>query len=314
MKKEIKMMKPTTVILATLMISLPWTCFVGTLAAAEKPVAPATTKSKGKKVFMTGHSFFILDGYMAKKVDLIAKAAGKEEHELVGWRYSGSRSGAVDKWWQKGADQEPRKSVAAGKVDILTVCTYYLKKGSEQEKCIRNFVKLMQENNPKGLIYVISTKPRSDGPYKGGWDARTKAELAKLYGRIDETRRYANNKNALVDEINESYGKEVIREVPLYYGQALMRKQIIDGKVEGVKKQSDLYSDAMGHVSELGQRLNAYTVFAAIYGESPVGLHVPEWEKSGDTVLRAQALSLQKAAWAAVQAVPVTRKRRNRSR
>ena len=113
-----------------------------------------------------------------------------------------------------------------------------------------------------------------------------------------------------MDKINKSYGKEVIREVPLYYGQALMRAQIIDGKVPGVKKQSELYSDAAGHVSELGQRLNAYTVFAAIYGESPVGLHVPEWEKSSDTVLHAQDLSLQKAAWAAVQAVPVTRKRR----
>ena len=73
----------------------------------------ATAKSKGKRVFFTGHSFFILGGYMAKKVDLIAKAAGKEEHGLVGWRYSGGRSGAVDKWWDKGADEEPRKSVAA---------------------------------------------------------------------------------------------------------------------------------------------------------------------------------------------------------
>lgn len=305
------MMKRMTVLFATLAISLSWTCFVGTLAAAEKPVASATTKSEGKRIFFTGHSFFIVGGYMAKKVDLIAKAAGKEKHELVGWRYSGGRSGAVDKWWDKGPDQEPRKSVAAGKVDIVTVCTYWMKKGSEQEKSIRNFVELMQKNNPEGLIYVISTKPPSDGPYEGGWDARTKAELAKLYGWIDETRRYANNKNVLVDEINKFYGKEVIREVPLYYGQALLRAQIIDGKVEGVKKQSELYSDAMGHVSELGQRLNAYTVFAAIYGESPVGLHVPEWEKSGDTVLRAQGLSLQKAAWAAVQAVPVTQNATN---
>ena len=39
----------------------------------------ATAKSRGKKVFFTGHSFFILGGYMAKKVDLIAKAAVKED-------------------------------------------------------------------------------------------------------------------------------------------------------------------------------------------------------------------------------------------
>jgi len=166
-----------------------------------------------------------------------------------------------------------------------------------------------QKNNPKGQVYVISTKPPSDGDYKGGWDARTKIELAKLYGRIDKTCRYANNKNALADEINKSYGKTVIREVPLYYGQALLRAEIIDGKVPGVKEQSDLYTDAMGHVSELGQRLNACTVFAAIYGQSPVGLRVPQWEKPGDTVQRAQNLALQKAAWAAVQAAAVAPKR-----
>ena len=281
----------------------------------QKPVAPATTKSKGKRVFFTGHSFFIAGGYMAKKLDLIAKAAGKEKHELVGWRYSGGRSGAVDKWWEKGADQEPRKSVAAGKVDVLTLCTYWMKKGSEQERCVQNFVKLMQESNPDGLVYLITTKIPFDGQYqdKGGWNARTKAELAKLSGWVDETHRYANHHGALVDEINKAYGKTVIKAVPLYYGQALLRMQIIDGQVPGVKKQSELYRDAMGHVSELGQRLNAFTVFAAIYGGTPVGLQVPEWEKSGDAVRRAQNMSLQNAAWAAVQAAPVTREGRNRS-
>ena len=272
------------------------------------------TKSKGKRVFLTGHSFFILGGYMAKKIDLIAKAAGKTEHELVGWRYSGGRSGAVDKWWGKGADQEPRKSVAAGKDDILTVCTDWMKKGSEQEKCVRNFVKLMQESNPDGLVYLITTKIPFDGKYKGGWDARTKAELAKLYGWVDETHRYANHHGALVAEINKAYGKTVIKAVPLYYAQALLRAKIIDGKAPGVKKQSEVYSDAMGHVSELGQRQNAYTTYAALYGESPVGLRVPKWEKEGDTVLRAQNLVLQKTAWEAVKAKAVPWKRPDKAK
>jgi hypothetical protein len=267
----------------------------------------SAAESKGKRVFLTGHSFFIAGGYMAKKVNLLAEAAGKDEHELVGWRYGGGRSGAVDKWWEKGPDQEPRKSVAAGDVDVLTVCTYWMNKSPEQKQAIKDFVALMQKSNPEGLVYVISTKFPFDGPYKGGWDARTKAELAKLYGWIDENRRYANDKNVFVDEINKSYGKEVIREVPLYYGQALLRAAIIDGKVPGIKKQSEMYSDAAGHVSELGQRLNACTVFAAIYGESPVGLQVPKWEKPGDDVLRAQNIAAQKAAWEAVQARVVKR-------
>ena len=63
---------------AVMVASLSLACFVGTLAAAEKPVAPAPTESKGKRIFFAGHSFFIAGGYMAKKVDLIAKAAGTE--------------------------------------------------------------------------------------------------------------------------------------------------------------------------------------------------------------------------------------------
>ena len=44
------MTKLMTLFLATLIIALP--------GAAEKPVAPATKKSKGKRIFFSGHSFF----------------------------------------------------------------------------------------------------------------------------------------------------------------------------------------------------------------------------------------------------------------
>jgi hypothetical protein len=47
--------------------------------------------------------------------------------------------------------------------------------------------------------------------------------------------------------------------------------------------------------------LNAYTVYAALYGESPVGLHVPEWEPKGDAVAVAQNLVLRQVAWAKVK-------------
>jgi len=283
-------------------IALVVTC--GTLANAS------AAESKGYRVFLTGHSFFILGGYMKDKIILLSDAAGKTDHKMVGYRYSGGRSGAVDKWWAKGADEEPRKSIAAGDVDVLAVCTYWMKKDSEQEKCVRRFVELMQKSNPNGIVYMIATKIPNDGPYKGGWDARTKEELAKLYGWHGKNSRYENYKDILADKINAEYGKTVIKSVPMYYAQALLRAEIIDGNVPGVKKQSELYTDAMGHVSELGQRLNAYTVFAAIYGQSPVGLHVPQWEKPGDETLKTQNLALQKAAWEAVQAkvVKVPRK------
>ena len=277
-------------------------------------VSAPGAESKGYNVFLTGHSFFIAGGYMKDKIILLSDAAGKTEHKMVGYKYSGGKSGAVDKWWNKGPDQEPRKSVAAGDVDVLAVCTYWMSKYTEQKKSIRNFVELMQKNNPAGQVYVIATKVPSDGPYKGGWDARTKAELANLYGWRGKNRRSLNETDALVDEINTSYGKRVINEVPLYYAQALLRAAIIDGNVPGVKKQSEMYSDKMGHVAEVGQRVNAYAVYASIYRESPIGLYVPKWEKPGDAIQRAQNLALQKAAWEAVQArtVRVTGKPREK--
>ena len=63
----------------------------------------------------------------------------------------------------------------------------------------------MQKNNPAGQVYLIATKMPNDGPYKGGWDARTKPELATLVGWHGKNSRYANDKDALADEINAAF-------------------------------------------------------------------------------------------------------------
>ena len=70
-----------------------------------------------------------------------------------------------------------------------------------------------------------------------------------------------------MDEINKSYGKEVIREVPLYYGQALMRAQIIAGFLRSVDTEAKRIKD-----QRLFKKARiAVTVHGSRWGLNPVG-------------------------------------------
>ena len=60
-------------------------------------------------------------------------------------------------------------------------------------------------------------------------------------------------------------------------GQAVvaLREKILDGKAPGLKKQSDLFTDAIGHAKPPIVVLSGYCHYALIYRRSPVGLPVP---------------------------------------
>ena len=54
-----------------------------------------------------------------------------------------------------------------------------------------------------------------------------------------------------------------------------LRDKIIAGKVPGLTKQSDLFTDAWGHPTPPLQMLSGYCHFSVIYRRSPVGLPLP---------------------------------------
>src|SRR5207248_7409279 len=100
-------------------------------------------------------------------------------------------------------------------------------------------------------------------------DAPTGESLRKLHEP------YFKSIDEYVRELNKKLGKDVVRVVPVGQAVIALREKILAGQAPGLKKQNDLFTDAIGHAKAPLQALAAYCHFAVIYQRSPVGLPVP---------------------------------------
>jgi hypothetical protein len=107
-----------------------------------------------------------------------------------------------------------------------------------------------------------------------------------------------------IRELNQKQGRTVLYVVPVAQAVIALREKIIAGQAPGLKKQEDLFSDALGHGKAPLQLVVAYCNYAVIYRRSPVGLPVPnvlKQVKLGDDEEKLNRL-LQELAWeAAIQ-------------
>ena len=109
-------------------------------------------------------------------------------------------------------------------------------------------------------------------------------------------------------ELNKKHGKQVVFVVPVGQAVIALRERIIAGAAPGLKTQDELFTDAIGHVRQPVQALNAYCHYAVIYGRSPVGLAAPavlKQIKSQDQIEPLNRL-LQELAWEAVRQHPLS--------
>ena len=85
-------------------------------------------------------------------------------------------------------------------------------------------------------------------------------------------------------------------------GQAViaLREKIIAGQAPGLKMQTDIFTDGLGHPKAALSVLIAYAHFAVIYRKNPTGLPVPQALASlklpGDDATALNKL-LQQLAW-----------------
>ena len=87
-----------------------------------------------------------------------------------------------------------------------------------------------------------------------------------------------------------------------------LREKIVAGKAPGLKRQSDLFTDATGHGTPPLKALVGYCNYAVLYRRSPVGLAVPailKDAKLGDQEGPLNRL-LQELAWDAVTRHPLS--------
>jgi hypothetical protein len=267
----------------------------------KKEEAPAKPLPKGQRVFTCGHSFHI---FVPPILADMARSAGIKDHAIAGRSGIGG-SRVIQHWNVADEKNEAKKALRAGKVDVLTLSPIHL-----PDEGIEKFAKLAVEHNPNVRITVqefwlpfdIYDTTFKKRPKKVDHNAPTGAELRKLHEP------YFKGMDEHVRALNKKLGKEALFVVPVGQAVIALREKIIAGKAPGLKAQSDLFTDAIGHARPPLQALVAYCHFAVIYRRSPVGLPMPavlvQAKKAGwdDKLNRL----LQELAWEAVTQHPLS--------
>ncbi len=271
-------------------IMVSWALAVAIGGQAE-PVA------KGQRVFTCGHSFHF---WVAPLLAEVAKSAGIEGHQVVGVNFIGG-SRVIQHWNVPDEKNKAKQALAAGQVDVLTISPMHT-----PDDGIEKFAKLALEHNPNVRIAQLEFWLPFDSmqwPFKGkhpkeDYNVASLDDLRKLH----ET--YFKSSDEYVTNLNKTLGKQVIYVVPMGQAVLALREKIIAGKCPGIAKQSDLFTDPLGHPGPVLQMLEAYCEFAVIYRRTPVGLPMPKLlaGKYSEGLNRL----LQELAWDAVTHHPLS--------
>ncbi|HET6327778.1 MAG TPA: hypothetical protein VFG04_24050 [Planctomycetaceae bacterium] len=261
----------------------------------RKPVAIATTQvSQGQKIVTATHSFNV---YVLQERDSapgtsplarLAKEAGIEGQRKLALQMIGN-STVAQHWARGGGDNIVKKTLRGGGVDVLTLAPHR----QMPEPAIDQFADLACQYNPNiRILAQVSwsawdatttngTKPDGSRFRNEDHDTMTREDLN---GRVSAAaENYTLRLRKQLAGINERYGRSIGYVVPVSQGVIQLRLAVLDGKVPGAAKQSDLFGDAMGHPSRKNSslaNLAEYIWFATMYGKSPVGLKT--FVKEGD--------------------------------
>ena len=267
---------------------------------AKVTVAPITS---GQRVFTAGNSFHAW--YIAPILQDIATNAGFAGHAIVGVsKIGGSR--AIQHWDVPEEKNEAKAALRAGRVDVLTLaCMLHPDDG------IDKFAQLAVTHNPNVRVVLQEfwiPWDKFEWPFQGkesdvDFDMATSAKLRALHEP------YFKEMDAYVTALNTRLGKPVVFIAPVGQAVVALREKIIASEVPGITKQSELFTDKLGHPHPPIEALAAYCNFAVIYRRSPVGLPVPAvLAQSSNPAWRNGELNhvLQQIAWDAVSHHPLS--------
>lgn len=269
---------------------------------------------RGQRVFSCGHSFSC---FASPILSDIAIAAGFKDHRGVGESQIGG-SRALDHWNVPEEQNDAKKALCDGNVDVLALAPIYL-----PDEGIKKFAKLALEHNPEIRItvqeiwlrwdiyeptypalapFLLNSETNKKRPERVDHNAVTGAELrerhAPLFKSIDDH----------VRELNRRLDKSALFVVPAGQAVIALREKVIEGKAPGLTTQEDLFLDPGGHPAPPLQALVAYCYFAVIYRQSPLGLPMPVIPANAKNPNWDEKLNrlLQEVAWDAVAHHPLS--------
>jgi hypothetical protein len=262
-----------------------------------------STLHQNMRVFVTAHSFHI---FVADRLGPLAKAAGLRLHEPVRRQMIGGSS--VKQHWDLPDENNPAKAaLMAGEVDVLTMSPNWM----VPDEAIEFFTDLGLKHNPRMRVLVQVSWSAYDHHDSGSPNEWEKSQMIENNEERDarslEGLRAANANimgivQKQVADLNSRYGREVIHIVPVGNAVIRLRELVVDGKVPGIKKQSELFSDPIGHGKAPVLALAAYCNFASLYRRSPEGLDDGNLEL--EQIHPDLQAFLQKIAWETVSAYP----------
>ncbi|HUE73675.1 MAG TPA: hypothetical protein VMP01_22545 [Pirellulaceae bacterium] len=257
---------------------------VSSIAIADEPNAPPA----GLRVFYTGHSFHM---FVPPKVEQLVKSAGIEGHKLAGTQGIGG-SKVIQHWDLADGKNKARPALESGQVDVFTMAAHLM----VPDDGITNFTELGLKHNPNLRLLLQCSWYPFDGPPPDKRirdnKQRDDAQIEDLQAAVDDWRKKLE---AQVDDLNRQHGKQTLFIVPVGDAVVKLRGLVAAGKYPGVTKQSELFTDPIGHGGPHIQALASYCNFAAIYRTSPAGLTMDLPGVDAD-----QHAILQKVAWETV--------------
>jgi hypothetical protein len=246
----------------------------------------------GQRVFYTGHSFHM---FVPKQVEDMVKAAGIENHHLAGTQGIGG-SRVIQHWDLADEKNKAKAALKTGEVDVFTMAAHL----TIPDEGITRFTELGLQHNPKlRLLVQASWYPFdvADPAKRIRQNAqRDDMKIPDLQAAVDEWR---TRLEAQVDELNKTHGKQAVFIIPVGDAVVKLRELVVQGKYPGVKTQSELFRDPIGHGGAHIQALASFCNFAAIYKKNPEGLNLP-----GKDLTAEQQAILQKLAWDTVSKYP----------
>jgi hypothetical protein len=285
---------------------LAWAVSVIGLPAcvAEDPSRP--DPGGGLRVFVMGHSFHI---FVADRLAPLAAAAGISGHELLGRQMIGGSS--VRQHWELPDGKNAAKAaLVAGNVDVLTMSPNWL----VPDDAIPRFTDLAMEHNPEVRVLLQISWMGFDhwepiGDPKLWNPARKIHHNEERDSRTLDGLRAANAAITAVIErqvadINRARGRDVICIVPVNDAVLRLRECVAAGDVPGIARQSELFTDPIGHGKAPVMALATYCNFACLYGRSPVGLD--DGDRQLDGIHPKLRAVLQEIAWDVVTTNPMS--------
>jgi hypothetical protein len=308
-------------------------CSTSTVAATTTTSAATATAStrpitKGQKIVMATHSFNVFVGptranaRIPDSVDspgpLAALAAerGKAGHETLAVQMIGG-STPMQHWKQGDGDDAKNIAKAAllaggDNVDVFTMSPNAIM----PEEGIDHFGDFIIAHNHNARIMVQNSWSSYDGhgttPAVGGTgggdfknadrDNAKESDVDGWIAALHEKGGYLEKMRTQLDGIDKRAGHQITYVVPSGDAVYELRKQVIEGHIPGVTKQSEMHRDPIGHPQPVTAHLVTYVWYAAMYRESPVGLKALVDAKDPSSARREKLL--QEIAWNAVVAEP----------